>query len=154
MCMSFSGWWFPKIFLKMFIPYLGKWSNFTNIFFQMGWSHQLVFYSRYIIEALRKMRNDPIYVDMVYLGWNHPVNKKGIRCLFFCYSKYALIFRFVQCYEKHCTCFLGLYMRLTWQHDVHEACAVKVVRTHKPSKCSWRWGSSCGNLSSFRMCWC
>ena len=33
------GWWFQRCF--MFIPYLGKLSNFTNIF-QMGWNHQLV----------------------------------------------------------------------------------------------------------------
>ena len=35
---SETDWWF-QIFL-MFIPYLGKWSNLTNIF-QMGWNHQL-----------------------------------------------------------------------------------------------------------------
>ena len=35
----FSGWWF-QIFVY-FHPYLGKWSNLTNIF-QMGWNHQLV----------------------------------------------------------------------------------------------------------------
>ena len=35
----FSGWWFETCFY--FHPYLGKWSNLTNIF-QMGWNHQLV----------------------------------------------------------------------------------------------------------------
>ena len=34
-----SGWWFQ--FFKYFQPYLGKWSNLTNIF-QLGWNHQLV----------------------------------------------------------------------------------------------------------------
>ena len=34
-----SGWWFH--FFKYFQPYLGKWSNLTNIF-QLGWNHQLV----------------------------------------------------------------------------------------------------------------
>ena len=34
-----SRWWFQICFYVH--PYLGKWSNFTNIF-QMGWNHQLV----------------------------------------------------------------------------------------------------------------
>ena len=33
-----AGWWFQTFFY--FHPYLGKWSNLTNIF-QMGWNHQL-----------------------------------------------------------------------------------------------------------------
>jgi len=33
-----TRWWFSNIFY--FHPYLGKWSNLTNIF-QMGWNHQL-----------------------------------------------------------------------------------------------------------------
>ena len=37
-----SRWWF-QIFVYV-QPYLGKWSNLTNIF-QMGWNHQLVFFS-------------------------------------------------------------------------------------------------------------
>ena len=32
-----TGWWFQIFFY--FHPYLGKWSNLTNIF-QMGWNHQ------------------------------------------------------------------------------------------------------------------
>ncbi len=36
-----SGWWF-QIFCYVH-PYLGKWSNLTNIF-QLGWNHQLVMY--------------------------------------------------------------------------------------------------------------
>ena len=36
--MSKTGWWFEMFFY--FHPYLGKWSNLTNIF-QMGWNHQL-----------------------------------------------------------------------------------------------------------------
>ncbi len=35
-----SGWWFQIFFY--FHPYLGRWSNLTNIF-QMGWNHQLDF---------------------------------------------------------------------------------------------------------------
>ncbi len=31
----------------MFTPYVGKWSNLTNIF-QMGWNHQLVYIYIYI----------------------------------------------------------------------------------------------------------
>ena len=38
----YSGWWFPTFF--SFHPYLGIWSNLINIF-QMGWNHQLVFFS-------------------------------------------------------------------------------------------------------------
>ena len=34
-----TRWWFQIIFI--FYPYLGKWSNFTNIF-QRSWNHQLV----------------------------------------------------------------------------------------------------------------
>ena len=44
---SYSGWWFQLFF---FYPYLGKWSNLTNIF-QMGWNHQLLFYGDMIIFA-------------------------------------------------------------------------------------------------------
>ena len=33
-----TSWWFQK--KKYFHPYLGRWSNSTNIF-QMGWNHQL-----------------------------------------------------------------------------------------------------------------
>ena len=36
---SMPRWWF-QIFV-IFTPYLGKWSNLTNLF-QMGWNHQLV----------------------------------------------------------------------------------------------------------------
>ena len=39
---TFLGWWF-QIFV-MFHPYLGKWSNLTNIF-QMGRHHQLVYHT-------------------------------------------------------------------------------------------------------------
>ena len=35
----YASWWFQNIFYVH--PYLGKWSNLTNIF-QMGWNHQLV----------------------------------------------------------------------------------------------------------------
>ena len=36
-----TWWWFPTFFIfTIFHPYLGKWSNFTNIF-EMGWNHQL-----------------------------------------------------------------------------------------------------------------
>ena len=37
-CFETYKWWF-QIFVN-FHPYLGKWSNWTNIF-QMGWNHQL-----------------------------------------------------------------------------------------------------------------
>ena len=36
----FTSWWFQTQFLN-FHPYLGKWSNLTNIF-QMGWNHLVV----------------------------------------------------------------------------------------------------------------
>ena len=36
-----SRWWFQTIFY--FHPYLGKWSNLTNIF-KIDWNHQLVIY--------------------------------------------------------------------------------------------------------------
>ena len=36
--MSVTSWWFQIGFI--FTPYLGKWSNLTNIF-QMGWNHRL-----------------------------------------------------------------------------------------------------------------
>ena len=36
-----TRWWFQIFFY--FHPYLGRWSNLTNIF-QMGWNHQLVLY--------------------------------------------------------------------------------------------------------------
>ena len=35
----------------LFHPYLGKWSNLTNIF-QMGWNHQLVIMGEKSIEIL------------------------------------------------------------------------------------------------------
>ena len=35
-----TGWWF-QIYIFYFPPYLGQWSNLTNIF-QMGWNHQPV----------------------------------------------------------------------------------------------------------------
>ena len=35
---TLTGWWVSNIFY--FHPYLGKWSNLTNIF-QRGWNHQL-----------------------------------------------------------------------------------------------------------------
>ena len=38
----FWCWWFQSFYI--FNPYLGKWSNLTNIL-QMGWNHQLEFYS-------------------------------------------------------------------------------------------------------------
>ena len=38
-CIFVTGWWFQAFLI--FNPYLGKWSNLTNIF-QMGWNHQLV----------------------------------------------------------------------------------------------------------------
>ena len=39
---TWTRWWFQIFFI--FHPYLGKWSNLTSIFFQMGWftNHQLV----------------------------------------------------------------------------------------------------------------
>ena len=36
---NFTRWWFQIFFI--FTPYLGKWSNLTNIF-QVAWNHQLV----------------------------------------------------------------------------------------------------------------
>ena len=36
-----TGWWFQIFFYVH--PYLGKWSNLTNIF-QMGWNHQPVYH--------------------------------------------------------------------------------------------------------------
>ena len=36
---TWSWWWFTNIFY--FHPYLGEWSNLTNIF-QRGWNHQVV----------------------------------------------------------------------------------------------------------------
>ena len=38
---TWTGWWFQTFFI--FHPYLGKWSNLTNIF-QMGWNRQPVVY--------------------------------------------------------------------------------------------------------------
>ena len=35
---NISKWWWFQIFV-IFTPYLGKWSNLTNIF-EMGWNHQ------------------------------------------------------------------------------------------------------------------
>ena len=40
-CSKVYGW---VVVSKIFHPYLGKWSNLTSIF-QMGWNHQLVFFS-------------------------------------------------------------------------------------------------------------
>ena len=46
---DFSRWWWSKNFI--FIPTLGKWSNLTSIFFQMGWNHQVVFGFRNKLEV-------------------------------------------------------------------------------------------------------
>ena len=35
-----TGWWFQLLFIFTPGPYLGKWSNLTNIF-HLGWNHQL-----------------------------------------------------------------------------------------------------------------
>ena len=43
MSQVFSRWWF-RFFLNVH-PYLGKWSNLTNMF-QMGWNHPLSFHHR------------------------------------------------------------------------------------------------------------
>ena len=43
-----SWWWFH---LFNFDPYLGKWSNLTNIF-QMGWNHQLVIRSSWSLAMM------------------------------------------------------------------------------------------------------
>ena len=43
-----SRWWF-LIFHILFHPYCGKWSNLTNIFFQMAWNHQLACICWYMI---------------------------------------------------------------------------------------------------------
>ena len=48
-CEWLSGWWF-QIFFN-FHPYLGEWSNLTNIF-QMGWNHQLVMF----VDRIRSSR--------------------------------------------------------------------------------------------------
>ena len=37
---AFTGWWFQTVFY--FHPYLGRWSNLTNIA-QVGWNHQVVY---------------------------------------------------------------------------------------------------------------
>ena len=39
--LTFTRWWFQIFVICYFHPYLGKWSNLTNIF-QMGWNPQLV----------------------------------------------------------------------------------------------------------------
>ena len=36
-------WWFQTFFFNFHPGSLGRWSNLTNIFFNMGWNHQLVF---------------------------------------------------------------------------------------------------------------
>ena len=48
--MYFWGWWFQTFFI--FIPYLRKSSNLTNIF-QMGWNHQLDFIFCFLCKAFQ-----------------------------------------------------------------------------------------------------
>ena len=50
-----SRWWFQRFFY--FHPYLGKWSNLTNIF-QRGWNHQLVnFFDLWLCRCHSSTRN-------------------------------------------------------------------------------------------------
>ena len=44
-------WAVTNLAICYFYPYLGKWSNLTNIF-QMGWNHQLVIDSRILVRRL------------------------------------------------------------------------------------------------------
>ena len=47
-CIFVTGWWFQAFLI--FNPYLGKWSNLTNIL-QMGWNHQLVCNARFPFDS-------------------------------------------------------------------------------------------------------
>ena len=51
---SFSRWWF-QTFVLNFHPYLGKWSNLTNIF-QKGWNHQQVLHMLYHARVKRDQK--------------------------------------------------------------------------------------------------
>ena len=58
-----TRWWFHLFFH----PYLGKWSNFTNIF-QLGWKHQLVNGWK-LTKFLRKLFWPTILRRFVTLNW-------------------------------------------------------------------------------------
>ena len=45
-----------------FHPYLGKWSNLTNIF-QMGWNHQLV-HDGVILPTWRQSRDELLFANL------------------------------------------------------------------------------------------
>ena len=53
---TITRWWFQIFFY--FHPYLGKWSNLTNIF-QMGWNHQLDQFSGFRV-SFRRCKKDSV----------------------------------------------------------------------------------------------
>ena len=66
-----------------FHPYLGKWSNWTNIF-QIGWSHQLVIYCSIInIQPQPQGRDVPLISILYKQGYNtsYPFTRSMLRVI-------------------------------------------------------------------------
>ena len=84
-CIFVTGWWFQAFLI--FNPYLGKWSNLTDIF-QMGWNHQLVcnacfpFDSSilplvFVLRGISRNHDRPFKVCIPFLRLSSPVE---LRC--------------------------------------------------------------------------